>query len=36
MGYPTPRRQHDHDLHPRPEPGAGGRAEPGRPDVQRV
>ena len=26
------RRQHYHDLHPRPEPRAGGRAEPGRPD----
>jgi len=26
------RRQHYHDLHSRPEPRAGGRAEPGRPD----
>ena len=26
------RRQHYHDLHPRPEPRAGGCAEPGRPD----
>ncbi len=32
----APGREHDHDLHARPEPGAGWRAKPRRPDVQRM
>jgi integron integrase len=31
-----PRRQHDHDLHSRPEPGPGRGPKPGGPDVRRM
>ncbi len=32
----TPGREHDHDLHPRPEPWSGGGAEPGRSVVRTI